>query len=387
MAQSGYKNGLRRTSKGFWAYKLRVGHVTKSGTFPTTRLETAKKRLDQVRDDLLRQQEGMEIKLTVGEAMDYWLESRGSRPNHLDRATYAFDRVRPVLGQAQVRRLTPADIIAFKRTLLEPDDPDRRPLKPTTVNIVLRYLAVAINWAVKNKKTLANPLEKSMPYEREAEDNRPLLIRDDVIPFLMKVDTHGNEHQCVAIRAMLFMGLRESEALRLRWDGFSSDMLFYSPARSKNGKARPVPVPTEVRRAFRELPRTSEWVLPGRGESLHQKGYTRDVVAQAGADIGKPGLTPHRLRSSCATIHAAQGVNAFQIRDILRHERITTSQRYVQMVPVSLQVIVERTFDGLTEMSTRVVPLVNVQEGQCEQSREAGAPIKPEPVSGDGDGR
>lgn len=32
MAQSGYKNGLMRTSKGFWAYKLRMGHVTKSGT-------------------------------------------------------------------------------------------------------------------------------------------------------------------------------------------------------------------------------------------------------------------------------------------------------------------------------------------------------------------
>lgn len=384
MAQSGYKNGLMRTSKGFWAYKIRVGHRTKTGTFATTKLETARKLLEQTRDDLLRQQEGLEVKLTVGEVMDYWLESHFGVTNHSARARYAFNRVRPVLGQVQVRRLTPAGIIAFKRTLLEPDDPDRHPLAPTTVNIVLRYLSVAINWAVKNKKILANPLEKSMPYERESEDNRPLLIRDEVIPFLMKVDTYGNEHQCVAIRAMLLMGLRESEALRLQWDGFSSDMAFYAPAHSKNGKARPVPVPAEVRRAVLALPQKSKWVLPGRGGSRHQKGYTREVVAQAGADLGKPGLTPHRLRASCATIYAAQGVNAFQIRDILRHERITTSQRYVQMVPVSLQVIVEQTFDGLTEMSTRVVPLVGCQEGECEQSREAGAPTKPGPVNADG---
>ncbi|OIQ67691.1 hypothetical protein GALL_507310 [mine drainage metagenome] len=57
------------------------------------------------------------------------------------------------------------------------------------------------------------------------------------------------------------------------------------------------------------------------------------------------------------------------------------------MVPVSLQVIVEQTFDGLTEMTTQVVPLVNGQEGRCELSQAAGAPIQPEPVNHDGGGR
>ena len=357
MAKSGYKNGLKKTPKGFWAFKIRVGRKTKTGTFATTRQETAKKLLDQTRDDLLRQQEGLEIKLTVGEAMTYSLESRGSSPKHLDRAYYAFDRVRPVLGQVQVRRLTPADIIAFKRTLLEPDDLHRRPLAPTTVNIVLRYLGVAINWAVKNKKIAENPL-KQMPYEPVPEDNRPFLVRDDVIPFLMKVDALGNAHHQVAIRAMLLMGLRESEALRLRWDGFTGDWKFYAPARAKNGKAQPIPAQDEVLRAVRALPQESEWVLPGRAGSLHLKGYTRKVVEEAGVEIGKPGLTPHRLRASCATIHAAMGVNAFQIRDLLRHERIATSQKYVHKVPCNLQVVVKTTFDGITEMFTEVVPII-----------------------------
>lgn len=293
MAQSGYKNGLKKTPKGFWAFKIRVGRQTKEGTFPTTQLQTARKLLERVRDDLLRQQEGLEVDLTVSEAMDYWLESRFSNPKHLDRAIYAFDRARPVLGQVQVRRLTQANIIAFKRTLLEPDDPDRRPLAPTTVNIVLRYLAVAINWAVKNKKITENPL-KQIPYEPVPEDNRPFLVRDDVIPFLMKVDTLGNAHQQVAIRAMLLMGLRESEALRLRWDGFTGEWAFYAPARAKNGKAQPIPVPAEVRRAVQAMPEKSEWVLPGRAGTLHLKGYTRRVVEEAGDEIGKPGLTPLR---------------------------------------------------------------------------------------------
>ncbi len=358
MAQSGYKNGLKRTPKGFWAYKIRVGRQTKEGTFPTTQLQTARKLLERTRDDLLRQQEGLEIELTVGEAMDYWLESSYARAKHLDRANYAFDRIRPVLGSAEIRRLTPASIIAFKQELLNPKEGSARSLMPSTVNILLRYLAMAINWAVKNRKIEKNPLQKAMPYEPDSEDNRPLLVRDELIPFLMKVDTYGNEHQCVAIRAMLLMGLRECEALRLRWDGFSSDWAFYAPARSKNGKAQNVPVAAEVRRAVMALPRVSEWVLPGRAGSLHLKGYTRETVAQAGTEIGKPGLTPHRLRASCATIHAARGVNAFQIRDLLRHERIATSQRYVQLVPVNLQIVVEQTFEGVTEMFTKVVPII-----------------------------
>ncbi len=106
MAQSGYKNGLKKTDKGFWAYKIRVGRATKEGTFPTTRLDTARKLLDQVRDDLLRQQEGLEVNLTVAEAVDYWLESRLSNLKHLYRAAHAFERIRPGLREVRVRHRT-----------------------------------------------------------------------------------------------------------------------------------------------------------------------------------------------------------------------------------------------------------------------------------------
>src|ERR1039458_529472 len=114
---------------------------------------------------------------------------------------------------------------------------------------------------------------------------------------------------------MLLMGLRESEALRLRWDGFSGDGDYYAPARSKSGKAQMIPVAAEVRRVLEGAPRKSEWVIPGRAGSIHLKGYTRGVVKAAGEVIGKTNLTPHRLRASCATIVAAFGAGAHQVRD------------------------------------------------------------------------
>ena len=357
VAAKGFKNGLRRTPKGYWEYKIRVGQVVKSGTFPTTRLETAKRLLDQQRDDLLREREGIEVNLTVAEVLTYWIETRGANPEHLQRAQYAFDKITPVLGETPVRRLTAAAAVALKKSLMDQAASDERPMSASSVNIVLRYLGVALGWAYRNHRIVTNPL-RAMPYETLAEDNRPFLVIDDVIPFLQQVDLTGNQHQQVAVRAMLLMGLRESEALRLRWDGFTGDWAFYAPARAKNGKAQPIPVQAEVLRAVRALPQESEWVLPGRAGSLHLKGYTRKVVEEAGVEIGKPGLTPHRLRASCATIHAGMGVNAFQIRDLLRHERIATSQKYVNKVPCNLQVVVKTTFDGITECFSQLVPIV-----------------------------
>ena len=348
MAVNGFKNGLRKSSKGFWEYKIRVRRDTKCGTFQTTRLETAKKLLDQLRDDVLREQEGIEVRMTVAEVLDYWVQTRGAQPHHLQRAQYAFAKITPVLGETPVRRLTAAAIVALKKTLLEPSDPGKRPLSPSSVNIVLRYLGVAISWAFRNHRIVANPL-REMPYETLKEDNRPFLVREDVVPFLQQVDKIANLHQQLAIRAMLLMGLRESEALRLRWDGFSGDGDYYAPARSKGGKALMIPVAAEVRRVLENVPRTGLWVTPGRAGSIHLKGYTRMIVKEAGAIIGMANLTPHRLRASCATIVAASGAGAHQVRDLLRHASISTSQVYVQKVPSSIKTLVDRTFDGVEQ--------------------------------------
>jgi len=358
VATNGFKNGLRRSSKGYWEYKIRVGRFTKSGTFRTTRLETAKQLLDQVRDDLLREQEGLDAHMTVAEVLKYWLDSRGAKLLHQQRARYAFDKIRPMLGETPIRRLTVAAIVALKLSLLHPTGPGKRPLSASSVNIVLRYLGMAINWAYLNHRIVANPL-REMPYEALKEDNRPFLVLEDVVPFLQQVDRIGNVHHQVAIRAMLLMGLRESEALRLRWDGFSGDGLFYGPARSKNGKAQMIPVAAEVRRVIACVPVKGEWVIPGRANSIHLKGYTRSVVQQAGAAIGKAHLTPHRLRASCATIVVGSGAGAHQVRDLLRHASISTSQVYVQRVPLNIKVLVDRTFNGIEQAFAPQVPVTD----------------------------
>jgi integrase len=319
---------------------------------------------------MLRAQKGLEVRYTVNQVLTYWLETSQAGPKHLDRAGYAFKNIRPILGDLPVRDLTPAHIVDAAKTMMEPNITGKNGLGSTSVNIALRYLSVALNWAFKNRKIAENPL-RSMPYVALKESARPYLSIDEVVPFLKEVDLIGTLHQRIAIRAQLLMGLREAESLHLRWEGFSGDWEFYTPSQTKSGKAQAIPVAKEVRRLVEGLPHKSELVLPGRAGSLHQKGYTRHVVVLAGEAIGKTNLTPHRLRASCATIIAGSGAGAHQIKDLLRHANIATSQFYVQQFPQSIKTLANKTFNVVTEEFAPSTPQAchNLQHQPSSPSR------------------
>jgi integrase len=99
------------------------------------------------------------------------------------------------------------------KAMMAPDTTGKPGLNPTSVNIALRYLSVAINWAFKNRKIAENPL-RTMPYVALKESARPYLSIEEVVPFLKAVDLIGTLHQRIAIRSQLLMGLREAESPR-----------------------------------------------------------------------------------------------------------------------------------------------------------------------------
>ncbi len=132
---------------------------------------------------------------------------------------------------------------------------------------------------------------------------------------------------------MLYLGLREEEALHLKWRGFSEGYKTYTHDDTKGFEAVALPVHEEILGLLQFLPKDSEWVLPQPGLGIpHEGQFTKKAIARAGNAIGVVGLTPHRMRGTCATLMARAGVNAFTIKKALRHKDIATTERYVQMV-------------------------------------------------------
>lgn len=157
-----------------------------------------------------------------------------------------------------------------------------------------------------------------------------------------------SEDRKLAVVLMLGLGLRESEALGLRWEFIDLEHGSLTVGRledgaftTKGGEARRIKVLSWVIERLRK-----RWgadkkpkhglVLPGpkdevTGEILpHSPGYTRPLVKRVGAEIGLPGLTPHRLRASFVTSLVLEaGVPLPQAQRMVGHKHITTTMGYI----------------------------------------------------------
>jgi len=73
--------------------------------------------------------------------------------------------------------------------------------------------------------------------------------------------------------------------------------------------------------------------------------YNMVVATARRAGIVRPGaarISPHKLRHTCATNMLTTGAHLAEVRDLLGHESIATTQIYVHCVPDRLREAVER---------------------------------------------
>lgn len=147
---------------------------------------------------------------------------------------------------------------------------------------------------------------------------------------------------------MLFLALREDEALHLRWSGFSEGFVAYTPEQTKTGKATALPVPEDLRQLLaiqrERVDEESSWVLPADDGEPHRAQFTRKAIQAAGAEIKARGLSPHRMRGTAATLMARAGVSAFALMRAGRWKRIETAQKYVHLAADDVRDALESAF-------------------------------------------
>lgn len=171
--------------------------------------------------------------------------------------------------------------------------------------------------------------------ERAQKKRKPYIPIDQIETFLAEIDRTENLHVSVAVRAMLSMGLRESEALGMKWDNFNWSENTYCPDKTKGKECQWLAFDEATAGWFKKvqeenLERKSEWVIPAEDGLPHRKQFTKKAIARAGTKIGVK-LSPHRLRGSYATLLAKDGASAFVIQNSLRHKDIKTSEGYIEL--------------------------------------------------------
>lgn len=367
-SRRGHNEGsiYQRESDGKWCAVVNLGYADgrrkRKSIYGKTRKEVAEKLKVALRD----QQQGLPVAVerqTVAQFLDRWLADvvRGSvRPRtHDSYAQLARLYLTPALGRHQVAKLEPRQVQAALNDLRA------RRLSARTVRsaraVLCQALGQALKWGLVARNVAA--LTEAPRVERHEFQ---ILDPDQARRFPDAV--RGDRLEALYAVA-LALGLRQGEALGLRWQDVDLDAgaLHVRVALQRRVKEAPRLVEPKTRRSPRTLPLPKEvaahlrahrarqledrlragqvwqgdaWGLvfaTAIGEPLDDRilRYRFKILLER-ADL--PRIRFHDLRHSCASLLVAQDVHPRLVMEILGHSEIgTTMNIYSHVIPDAMR--------------------------------------------------
>lgn len=335
-----------------------------------------------VRDKLLALQLEMQRKHlsvdrvpTLGEFLEYWLaQSVKPRLRPLTYAGYQVNvqkHIKPLLGAVKLDRLTPRHVQELLNERLAAG------LSAKTVRYVHQVLrsalGVAKRWELvdRNVATLVDP-------PRAGRAKIQPLAPNEARHFLESV--RGNRLEAL-YSVVLALGLRQGEALGLRWpdvDLSAGVLHVHAQLQRIAGKLTLVEPKTERSRRTLVIPPSivdrlrehqkrqlaeklwagSNWVendlvFANRAGGPLQARRVIENFHKALRDAGLPRMRFHDLRHSCATLLLVQGVSPRVVMEILGHSEIAmTMDTYSHVVPELRREAADRMESLLTKPHT-----------------------------------
>lgn len=321
-----YKNGLGRVGR-WWHYCFKVnGRIHKGSTRVADRA-TAERILQERRREVALEEKGLISGMpTVQELLKLWLDAHRSihSAKHLTSVEGIIRLwVLPRLGCTRIDRVTTPMILEVRQGVL---DAGRSPL---TANLLVRSVRLLWNFAIRLGYLERRPFE--VVEQKVQQLPRPTVPLDQVQAYLAVIDRSRNPHVGALIRVMLGLGLRESEALGMRWEWFDPLQRTYTVGRSKTKTSRTLPLPSWLWDHLQSLPRTlSPWVFPAEDGQPHRPAFLRKPLARAAGNLGLGRVSAHRLRATFCSWHAAIGTPLTEIQGLAGHRSVLTTRIYVE---------------------------------------------------------
>lgn len=322
--------GLTKRKGSIWHYDILVDGLRYQGSTRTADLKTATLFLNQLRLDIARGRLALKDTrkmLLLEEVFQEFLASKASSASPLYLTSLkAHWRIwlEPRLGRTPIDKVQAALVDQLRNALLEAG---RSPVYTNNVLVTLRTL---LNFAVKRGR-----LRKALKVDllRVQRKPRPTVPAGRVQEFLTAIDHATRNPQVrVMVRVMLGLGCRSSEVTGMRWEWLDHEQRCYTVGRAKGKEARVLPMPSWLWDALLAMPTNtlSEWVFPAKNGKPHCPGFLRKPLMAAAKKLGLPHLTPHRLRASFASLHAAAGTPLSELQTMMGHKDYKTLWGYIE---------------------------------------------------------
>lgn len=258
-----------------------------------------------------------------------------------DTITYRMEILKDHFGDRPLADIRTADIEDFLADLktpakLGPKQKTERARRPATINRYRSQLVQMFNWAVSRDYLERTPFQKGtktlIPTMRE-DNKRDRRLSPEAETALLNA---AAPHLKLLIKAALYSGMRRGEMLALTWADLDArpGWIRLRGDTTKSGKTRWVPMHPNVQAVFDFLKTDAN----GEDKPADAKVFSNEVGEPIcyfqtawKAALRRANITNYRwhdLRHEFASRLAERGVPLVQVRDLLGHASVTTTERY-----------------------------------------------------------
>lgn len=212
------------------------------------------------------------------------------------------------------------------------------------LSLLSKIFSCAVQWGVLER----NPCKGIQKFTENNAGQR-FLTTDEIRRLYSAMDnvSERSDVSVAALKLLLLTGMRKNEVLHGKWSNVDLERGIWFVPHTKNGKSNHVVLNAEARALLLTLPRVSEWVFPGR-DATKPLVEVRRCLNQLAKSAGMPALRVHDLRHSFASLCAQSGVPLLQIKSLLNHASLTTTQRYAHLTNNDLQIASQAVSDAVS---------------------------------------
>ncbi len=218
-------------------------------------------------------------------------------------------------------------------------DSEDEGIRPERGNRLIQALKVVFYWGLESKLIDYMPFTNAKVPVQEVV--RPYISLREIPRFVEAAMEHSDDPEARELQILMgiFLGPRSKEIRITKGMNIDLEKGTFFPSKTKTRKTREVPIPSFLKEKFRVYLESRKigsddylFTRPGTNRPVGS-GFLRHAVHKAGEAINKPALTPHRMRTTFATLHAIAGTPIRVIQNMLGHKCIQTTLLYIQDVP------------------------------------------------------
>lgn len=196
----------------------------------------------------------------------------------------------------------------------------------SAANHVLRFLRALFNRAIEwNLMTCANPAAKLKLFKDQRRQRFLTLAEVQQLNAALMVESYRWQ---AYFPLLLYLGLRKSELLNLKWENVDLEAKELHLTRTKSGEPFVQPIPEPAMRIIEALPsRGGKYLFPGDRDDRPVVN-PNDAWARIRERAGLPDVCIHSLRHSQASALIREGFSLQVVARILNHSSVRQSEVY-----------------------------------------------------------